>query len=117
MTGAYPMSEFLKILACCDQRVKHHSEDHVPHPADQGIHFEQIHGFLPVTAKQEPERATRRRARHGVPGGRIEEKPPERRAQARTRSRSSVFALSHTNSLLSLPDSGNIATNTIFQML
>ena len=31
-------------------------------------------------------------ARHGVPGGRIEEKPPERRAQARTRSRSSVFA-------------------------
>ena len=35
-------------------------------------------------------------ARHGVPGGRIEEKPPERRAQARTRSRSPVFALSAT---------------------
>ena len=35
-------------------------------------------------------------ARHGVPGGRIEEKPPERRAQARTRSRSSVFTPSAT---------------------
>ena len=70
---------------------QHKGQDHDPHPADQGLHFEQILGFCSVTAKQEPERATRRRTRHGVPGGRIEEKPPERRAQARTRSRSSVF--------------------------
>ena len=44
-----------------------HPQDHDPHPADQGLYFEQILGFLPVTAKQEPERATRRRSSVSAP--------------------------------------------------
>ena len=34
----------------CNQRSKHHFAPHAPHPADQGLHFERILGFWPVSA-------------------------------------------------------------------
>ena len=46
----------------------------------------------------------------GVLSGRINEELPERGAQPRTRSRSSVFALFRTNSLPSFPDFANITS-------
>ena len=94
--GRTPWASSSRFWLNCNQRTKHHSgsslirpnmpQNHDPPPGRPRAPLRANPRLLPVTAKQEPERATRRRTRHGV----------ERWAQARTRSRSSVFTPSAT---------------------